>query len=149
MVDKIETRKSYGERSPHRRKPKQTNEIQSNASSNLRNLMAIIKSIPSVRIIGGVKIQTSEIALVSEPTYRVNGEACIVVRGVEDSVLTLDSTKSDHVVVKSMTRLLVVPDVGLVDEEYEEVELDRFACVEFRFVRGNWYILSSDGLKQS
>lgn len=111
--------------------------------------MAIIKSIPSVRIIGGIKIQTSEIALVSEASYRVNGEACIVVRGVENSVLTLDSTKSDHVVVKSMTKLLVVPDVGLIDEEFDEVELDRFACVEFRFVRNNWYILSSDGLKQS
>jgi hypothetical protein len=41
-----------------------------------------------------------------------------------------------------MTKLLVIPDVGLIDEEFDEVELDRFACVEFRFVRGNWYILS-------
>lgn len=111
--------------------------------------MAIIKSIPSVRIINGERIQTSEVALVSEPTYTVQGEACIVVRGISDSVLTLNSKTSDHVVVKSMTKLLVVPDVGLVDEEFDEVELDRFACVEFRFVRGNWYILSSDGLKQS
>jgi len=111
--------------------------------------MAIIKSIPSVRIINGERIQTSEVALVSEPTYTVQGEACIVVRGISNSVLTLNSKTSDHVVVKSMTKLLVVPDVGLVDEEFDEVELDRFACVEFRFVRGNWYILSSDGLKQS
>ena len=111
--------------------------------------MAIIQSIPSVRIINGERIQTSEVALVSEPTYTVQGEACIVVRGISDSVLTLNSKTSDHVVVKSMTKLLVVPDVGLVDEEFDEVELDRFACVEFRFVRGNWYILSSDGLKQS
>ena len=111
--------------------------------------MAIIKSIPSVRIINGERIQTSEVALVSEPTYTVQGEACIVVRGISDSVLTLNSKTSDHVVVKSMTKLLVVPDVGLVDEEFDEIELDRFACVEFRFVRGNWYILSSDGLKQS
>ena len=111
--------------------------------------MAIIKSIPSVRIINGDRIQTSEVALVSEPTYTVQGEACIVVRGISDSVLTLNSKTSDHVVVKSMTKLLVVPDVGLVDEEFDEIELDRFACVEFRFVRGNWYILSSDGLKQS
>jgi hypothetical protein len=27
--------------------------------------------------------------------------------------------------------------------------VDKFACIEFRFVGGNWYILSSDGLKQS
>ena len=111
--------------------------------------MAIVKSIPSVRIINGLKIQTSEVALVSEPTYQVSGEACVIVRGVAESTLTLDSNTSDHVVVKSMTKLLVVPDVGLIDEEFDEVELDRFACVEFRFVRGNWYILSSDGLKQS
>lgn len=111
--------------------------------------MAIVKSIPSVRIINGVRIQTSEVALVSESSYTVQGEACIVVRGVSDSILTLNSNTSDHIVVKSMTKLLVVPDVGLIDEEFDEVELDRFACVEFRFVRGNWYILSSDGLKQS
>ncbi len=111
--------------------------------------MAIVKSIPSVRIINGVRIQTSEVALVSESSYTVQGEACIVVRGVSDSILTLNSNTSDHIVVKSMTKLLVVPDFGLIDEEFDEVELDRFACVEFRFVRGNWYILSSDGLKQS
>ena len=111
--------------------------------------MAIVKSIPSTRIINGLRIETSEVALVSESNYTVQGEACIVVRGVPDAVLTLNSTKSDHVVVKSMTKLLVVPDVGLIDEEYDEVELDKLACVEFRFVRNNWYILSSDGLKQS
>lgn len=111
--------------------------------------MAIVKSIPSVRIINGLKIETSEVALVSEPSYTVQGEACIVVRGINNSTLTLNSKTSDHVVVKSMTKLLVMPDVGLIDEEFDEVELDRFACVEFRFVRNNWYILSSDGLKQS
>lgn len=111
--------------------------------------MAVIKSIPSTRIINGLRIQTSEVALVSEPKYRVAGEACIVVTGIDNAELTLDSKTSDHVVIKSMTKLMVYPDKGLIDEEYEEVELDRFACVEFRFVRGNWYILSSDGLKQS
>jgi hypothetical protein len=48
-----------------------------------------------------------------------------------------------------MTRLTIVPDAGLIDEEYDEIEMDKFACVEFRYVGGNWYILSSDGLKQS
>ena len=111
--------------------------------------MAIIKTIPSTRIINGLRIETSEVSLVSETSYKVSGEACVVVRGVPEATLTLDSESSDHVVVKSMTKLLVLPDTGLIDEEYDEVELDRFACVEFRFVRGNWYILSSDGLKQS
>ena len=37
----------------------------------------------------------------------------------------------------------------LSDEDYDEIIADQYACIEFRFVGGNWYILSSDGLKQS
>jgi hypothetical protein len=111
--------------------------------------MAIIKSIPSKRIIGGQVLTTSEISVVSETTYRTNGESCIVVRGVSESVIILDSKTTDHVVVKSMINLTILPDVGKIDEEYDEVVVDKFACIEFRFIGGNWYILSSDGLKQS
>jgi hypothetical protein len=111
--------------------------------------MAIIKSISSKRIIRGEVINASEISVVSESTYKTNGENCIIVRGVAQSVVILDSTNTDHVVVKSMTNLTILPDVGLIDEEYDEVVVDKFACIEFRFVVGNWYILSSDGLKQS
>jgi hypothetical protein len=111
--------------------------------------MAIIKSISSKRIIRGEVINASEISVVSESTYKTNGENCIIVRGVAQSVVILDSTNTDHVVIKSMTNLTILPDVGLIDEEYDEVVVDKFACIEFRFVGGNWYILSSDGLKQS
>ena len=111
--------------------------------------MAIIKSISSKRIIRGEVINASEISVVSESTYKTNGENCIIVRGVSQSVVILDSTNTDHVVVKAMTNLTILPDVGLIDEEYDEVVVDKFACIEFRFVGGNWYVLSSDGLKQS
>ena len=111
--------------------------------------MAIIKSISSRRIIKGEVINASEISVVSESTYKTNGENCSIVRGVVQSVIILDSSNTDHVVVKSMTNLTILPDVGLIDEEYDEVVVDKFACIEFRFVGGNWYILSSDGLKQS
>jgi hypothetical protein len=111
--------------------------------------MAIIKSIPSKRIIRGEVLTTSEISVVSESTYKTNGESCIIVRGVAQSVIILDSMTTDHVVIKSMINLTILPDVGLIDEEYDEVVVDKFACIEFRFVGGNWYILSSDGLKQS
>jgi hypothetical protein len=111
--------------------------------------MAIIKSIPSKRIIRGEVINASEISVVSESSYKTNGESCIIVRGVLQSVIILDSSNTDHVVVKSMTNLTILPDVGKIDEEYDEVVVDKFACIEFRFIGGNWYILSSDGLKQS
>lgn len=111
--------------------------------------MAIIKSIPSKRVINGFAIETSDSALVTEKEYKVNGEYVIVVRGVPNATLTLDSNTSDHVVVKSLTNLKVKPDINRIDEEYDEVDLDKFACVEFKFVRDTWYILSSDGLKNS
>ena len=111
--------------------------------------MAIIKSISSKRIIRGEVINASEISVVSESSYKTNGESCIIVRGVLQSVVILDSTNTDHVVVKAMTNLTILPDVGKIDEEYDEVVVDKFACIEFRFVGGNWYVLSSDGLKQS
>ena len=111
--------------------------------------MAIIKSIPSRKIINGLIIDSSEISVVSELDYKTNGESCIIVRGVSQSVITLDSRTTDHVVIKSMTKVTIKPDTGKIDEDYDELVADQYACIEFRFVGGNWYILSSDGLKQS
>jgi hypothetical protein len=111
--------------------------------------MAIIKSIPSRKIINGLIIDSSEISVVSELDYKTNGESCIIVRGVSQSVITLNSITTDHVVIKSMTKVTIKPDVGKIDEDYDEIVADQYACIEFRFVGGNWYILSSDGLKQS
>lgn len=111
--------------------------------------MAIVKNIPSRRIINGVAIDTSEIAIVSENEYRTNGEYVIIVKGVHNCNLTLDSKTSDHIVVKAMTKVNVISDVGRIDEEWDEIVLDKFSCVEFMFAGGSWWILSSDGLKQS
>ena len=94
-------------------------------------------------------IETSELSVVSETEYSTTGESCVVVRGVSQSVITLNSVTTDHVVIKSMTRLTIKPDIAKIDEDYDEIVADKYACIEFRFIGGNWYILSSDGLKQS
>ncbi len=94
-------------------------------------------------------IDTSEISVVSESDYRTNGESCIIVRGVSESIIILDSKTTDHIVIKSMTKVTIKPDTGKIDEDYDELIADRYSCIEFRYVGGNWYILSSDGLKQS
>lgn len=111
--------------------------------------MAILKTIPSKRIINGLVLETSEISVVSEREYSTNGESCIVVRNVIESTIILDSKTTDHVVVKAMTKITIRPDKGKIDEDYDEIVADKYACIEFRFCAGNWYILSSDGLKQS
>jgi hypothetical protein len=111
--------------------------------------MSIIRTIPSQRLINGEVINTSEVSLVSEREYQTNGEECIIVRGVSESVVTLNSKTTDHIVVKAMTMITIKPDMGKIDEDYDEIVMDRYACVEFRFCGGSWYILSSDGLKNS
>ena len=111
--------------------------------------MAIIKTIPYTRLINGEILETSEISVVSEKEYRTNGEECIIIRGVSESTIMLDSKTTDHVVIKAMTKITIKPDTGRIDEDYDEIVADKYACIEFRFCTGNWYILSSDGLKQS
>ncbi len=111
--------------------------------------MAIIKTIPSRRIINGEVINTSEVSIVSEREYTTNGEECVIVRNVAESTIILDSKTTDHIVVKAMTRVTIKPDTGKIDEDYDEIVADKYACIEFRFCSGNWYILSSDGLKNS
>jgi hypothetical protein len=111
--------------------------------------MAVIKNTPAQRVINGKVINTSEVAVISEPFYETHGEACIVIRGVDQAKVRLDSFSTDHTVIKAMTKVTIVPDKGLIDEEYDEMLIDRGACVEFRFCAGVWYIISSDGLKQS
>ena len=109
--------------------------------------MPIIKSIPTIKIINGVQIRTSELAIVSEPQYITNGEYAIVVRGVSNCILKLNSLTTDRVKIKAMTNVLILPDINSIDEEWDEISLDKGSCVEFIFINQNCYILSSDGLK--
>lgn len=111
--------------------------------------MAITRSIPTKKIIHGNVVETTSVAIVSETYYETNGEDCIIVRGVPHAVVKLNSKTTDHVTIKSMTSVELKTDTGLIDEEYEAIMMDRLVTIEFRFAGGNWYILSSDGLKQS
>ena len=109
--------------------------------------MAIIKSIPIEKIINGYRIKTSELAVVSESEYTTNGEYAIVIRGVDNCKLKLNSITTDRIKIKAMTKTLIIPDMNSIDEEWDEIALDKGSCVEFIFINQNWYILSSDGLK--
>jgi hypothetical protein len=109
--------------------------------------MSIIKSIPKEKIINGTRVRTSEYSVVSEIDYKTNGEYAIIITGVSNCKLKLDSTTTDRVKIKAMTNVLILPDINSIDEEWDEITLEKGACVEFVFINKNWYILSSDGLK--
>ena len=111
--------------------------------------MSIIKSIPVQRRINRMLVVASETSIISEFEYRTSGEECIIVKGVPQSIVILDSTTTEHTVIKCLTHVTIKPNIGKIDEEYDEIVADKGACIEFRFCEGNWYILSSDGLKIS
>ena len=87
--------------------------------------------------------------VISSTTYTTNEETILIVKGVDECEVTLNSQKSNRVVVKSLTTVIIKSDVGQIDEDWDELLLEKGACVQFQFVEGNWYITSSDGLKTS
>jgi len=111
--------------------------------------MAIIKSLPIQKRINGSLVNVSETSIISESDYSTYGEECVIVKGVPQSRIILDSKTTEHTVIKCLTHVTIKPNIGKIDEEYDEIVADKGACIEFRFCEGNWYILSSDGLKMS
>jgi uncharacterized protein (DUF1499 family) len=85
--------------------------------------------------------------VVSTPNYLTGEETILIIKNVDECEVTLNSQKSSRVVVKSLTTVVVKSDVGKIDEDWDELLLEKGACVQFQFVEGNWYITSSDGLK--
>jgi hypothetical protein len=85
--------------------------------------------------------------IVTEETYKIDEELLVIVKDVENSEIMLSSEKNKTVTIKSLTTVVIKPDLGKIDEEWDELQLDKGACVHLSFVEGNWYIISSDGLK--
>jgi hypothetical protein len=104
--------------------------------------MPIIKEIPIRKTIMKQNIVIEDKTeynnlILFEKNYITNGEDLIIVK------------TTNRVIIKSLVSVLVKPNTGKIDEEWDELLLEKGACVQFQFVQGNWYILSSDGLKMS
>jgi hypothetical protein len=110
--------------------------------------MPIFKSKPRLNIINGKEVESSEYTVVTNNKYTTNGENFIIIKEVSYCEISLNSNTCDHVIIKSLTNVLVKSN-ELIDEEFNEVELNKGACVEFKKIGDYWYILSSDGLKNS
>lgn len=110
--------------------------------------MGIFKSYPVTKIVNGKEVKTSDAILLNNESYTTNGEGAIIVKNVEQCVVTLDETTTDHITIKSMTNVIIKSD-KLIDDEYNQIETERGASVELRFIGNSWYIMSSDGLKNS
>ena len=111
--------------------------------------MAVLRNTPSQRVINGSIINSSESAIVSDSIFRTKGEGIIVVKNIDYCTINLDHTTTDRTVIKALTKVLIQPIMGMIDDEYHELLIEKGACVELSFCGGGWYILSSDGLKFS
>jgi hypothetical protein len=94
-----------------------------------------------------ITIDTFETSVVSDEFYSTMGEFLVVVKDVSHCKIRLDSTTTDKIKIKTLTNCVIIPDVGRIDEDWDEISIGRGACVELQNVKGVWYILSSDGLK--
>ena len=94
-----------------------------------------------------INLDTFDTIIVSDEYYQTKGENLIIVRDVLQSKIKLDSTTTDKVKIKTLTNCVILPDVGRIDEDWDELSVGRGACVELQNVSGVWYILSSDGIK--
>ena len=90
----------------------------------------------------------ANVRFVDTKEYRTKGEEVIIVKNTQSSKIILDPTTTDHIKVKALTNVIIIPFMGKIDEEFDEIIINKGACVEFFNGNGNWYILSSDGLKQ-
>lgn len=112
--------------------------------------MPVLKSKPSKKeSILGVPVTEKIIydySIVSVPNYKTVGEEKIIVKEVDSCNLYIDETKNSNIIIKSLTKTIVYTE-SLIDEKYNELELNKGACVQMVLIRDNWYILSSDGVK--
>ena len=113
--------------------------------------MSIIKNKPVRKtVIKGnqsFNFESFDIVINSDENYITNGETLLIVRDVAQSKVKLDSTTTERVKIKTLTNCVIVPDIGRIDEDWDEISIGKGACVELQNVNGVWYILSSDGIK--
>ena len=101
------------------------------------------------RVIGNQVLTTSEVCMVSDESYTTEGESVIITKELELIEVILNHKNTDHVIVKALTNTKIKPIEGLIDEEYREINIEKGACVELYYAFGSWFVVSSDGLKQS
>jgi hypothetical protein len=87
------------------------------------------------------------VKIINQPNYDTNGESVLIVKDTTSSTIVLDHTSTTSIIIKAMTKVFLQPKKGYIDEYYEELQIEKGACVELEYFEGSWYILSSDGLK--
>ncbi len=59
--------------------------------------------------------------VVTESNYKTKGEDLILVKNTDNCNLTLDSSNTDHIIIKALTNVTIIPSKGKIDEYYDEI----------------------------
>ena len=122
---------------------------------------AISYKLLTVAIIGllknGIEVPTlttkisepiEDIPIIITENYTTKTTRYIIAKK-DDITITLDDTNFKRFYIKSMGEITIIPTKGLIDEEWEEISMGPQSSIELIAHEGNWYVLSSDGLKNS
>ena len=101
------------------------------------------------RVIGEEVLLTSQVCMISDETYTTEGESVVITKDLDSIEVILNHKNTDHVIIKALTNTKIKPIEGLIDEEFNEINIEKGACVELYYAFGSWFVVSSDGLKQS
>jgi len=85
--------------------------------------------------------------VIIDEVYNTKGEVLILAKGVSECRIILDSETTEHIIIKALTKVYITASSNKIDEHYDEIFIDKGACVEFYLIENHWYIVSSDGLK--
>ncbi len=87
--------------------------------------------------------------IVSTSNYSIVDEDFVLIKNVRSCEIMLGGNypEGKKINIKSLTNTIIKPEIGLIDEEWDELLLEEGSSVQFLSLEGHWYILSSDGLK--
>ena len=85
------------------------------------------------RVIGNQILTTSEVCMVSDETYTTEGESVVITKELEQIEIILNHSNTDHVIVTALTNTKIKPIEGLIDEEFNEINIEKGACVELYY----------------
>tara|TARA_B100000287_G_C20539120_1_gene743943 strand:- start:5 stop:883 length:879 start_codon:yes stop_codon:yes gene_type:complete len=93
------------------------------------------------------KETTENIPVVISTDYTTSQTRYIIAKN--DLTITLDGKNLKRFYIKSMANIKIKPLVGKIDEEWEEINMGPQSSIELLCEGTDWYVLSSDGLKNS
>ena len=97
---------------------------------------------------GITQLNVDNIQIDGDTISNTSPGATLTIQTLVGGPIDLDSNTTEHITIKALCDVLVVADYS-IDDEYDEVELNPGASIELRFVKDGWFIMSSDGLKNS